>query len=197
MKRIILAVAILFSPGVFAACEITGTGLPDNVVQKLKTDCEVLRLEQKNKEAAEEASGVGSLIPDVTPERVTGWAQVAEGFANAIGAAARQLNISVNEFITTPAGLITVGVILWKVIGVSVLKLLAMYFVFVLCMSLLKAMWRVGSEPVERSFLWWKWTKQKPVYSTWKNAEDTMCGMGFLVIAVGTVLEVVLIISLT
>lgn len=195
MTHIILVIVLLFSSGAFAACEITGTGLPDNVVQKLKTDCETLRLEQINKKVLEKAAEESA--PLITPERVTGWAQVAEGFANAMGAAAKQLNISVNEFIKTPAGLITIGVILWKVIGVSILKFLAMYAVFVLCKSILQVMWRVGSVPVTRTFAWWTWTKNKPVYSTWEESTDSMCGMGFVVLAIGGIAELVLLLSLT
>jgi len=194
MKSILLAVAIMFSSGAFAACEISNTGLPDNVVQKLKTDCETLRLEQINKEVLEKGpSGSG---PFITPERVTGWAQVAEGFANAVGAAAKQLNVSVNEFITTPAGLITIGVILWKVVGTSLLKLLAMYGIFILCRAILRVMWRVGSEPVQRKFAWWTWTHNKPIYVTWKGAEDTLCGMSFLVLAAGGIAMAILLASL-
>lgn len=197
MKRIFLVVAMMFSSGAFAAygtCEIGNSGLPDAVVQKLKADCETLRLDQISKEALEKTTEKNA--PMITPERITGWAQVAEGFANAMGAAAKQLNISVNEFIKTPAGLITIGVILWKVIGVSILKFLAMYAVFVVTKRILQVLWKVGSEPVERKFAWWTWTHDKPVYSTWNRADDNLCIASFFVLAGGCVAEILLLISL-
>lgn len=194
MKRIFFAIALMFSANAFAGtCDIVNSGLPDSVVQKLKTDCEGLRLDQITKEAVEKASGG---IPTFTPERITGWAQVAEGFANAMGAAAKQLNISVNDFIKTPAGMITIGVILWKVIGVSILKFIAMFFVFLVAKAVLKTIWKVGSTPVERKFAWWTWTKNKPVYCTWREAADTLCGMSFLILAAAGIAEVVLLVSL-
>lgn len=198
MKRILLAVALLFSTSAFAGtygtCDISNSGLPDAVVQKLKADCETLRLEQISKEALEKAAAKNA--PIITPERITGWAQVAEGFANAMGAAAKQLNISVNEFITTPAGLITVGVILWKVIGASVLKLIAMYLVFRLVLAIIRGIWKIGTKEVSSKFMWWSWTSNKPVYSTWADATEMMCGFSFLLIVVGLVLETVLLINL-
>lgn len=196
MKRILLVVALMFSSGVFASCEISNTGLPDNVVQKLKSDCENLRLAEVSKKTAEKESGVGSMLPTITPERVTGWAQVAEGFANAVGAAAHQLGVSVNDFIKTPAGMITIGVILWKVIGVSILKLIAMYGIFLTGRAILQVLWKVGTTPVERKFAWWSWTYNKPVYSTWSNADEGMCMMGFLILAVCGAAETVLLVSL-
>lgn len=194
MKRIFFAIAIMFSANAFAGtCDILNSGLPDSVVQKLKTDCESLRLDQINKEAVEKATGG---IPTITPERITGWAQVAEGFANAMGAAAKQLNISVNDFIKTPAGMITIGVILWKVIGVSILKFLAMFAIFLVARSLLRSTWKVGTTPVERKFMWWTWTKEKPIYSTWKDAHENMCVSGFFIILGATAAEITLLISL-
>lgn len=200
MKQLILAVLLSISSvsamAAYETCQISNSDLPKEMVQKLKTDCEAARLAVIQKTEEEKKSGV-DFVPTITPEKVTGWAQVAEGFANAMGAAARQLNVSVNEFIKTPAGLITIGVILWKVIGVSILKLLAMYAVFALCLGVLRTMWKVGSTPVEKSLFWAKWTKQKPVYSTWENASDTLCGMSFVVIVIGGIFEVTLLISLT
>lgn len=197
MKRILLVVAMMFSSGAFAAygtCEIGNSGLPDAVVQKLKADCETLRLDQISKEALEKATEKNA--PVITPERITGWAQVAEGFANAMGAAAKQLNISVNEFIKTPAGMITIGVILWKVIGVSILKFLAMYAVFIVAKRILQILWKVGSEKVDRKFMWWSWTGDKSIYSTWKNADDNLCIASFFILLGTGVAEGLLLTSL-
>lgn len=197
MKRILFVVAMMFSSLSFAAyetCAINNSGLPDSVVQKLKTDCETLRLEQLKKEGLEKAAEASA--PFITPEKVTGWAQVAEGFANAMGAAAKQLNISVNEFIKTPAGMITIGVILWKVVGVSILKLLAMYAVFLVTKRILQVMWTVSVTPVERKFAWWTWTRNKHTYATWKDASDTLCGMSFVCLVISGIFQTVLILSL-
>lgn len=199
MKRILIVVAMLFSSMAFAGpyqtCDISNTGLPDSVVQKLKTDCESLRLEQLNKKALDKVAEDNA--PVITPERITGWTQVAEGFANAMGAAAKQLNVSVNDFIKTPAGLITIGVILWKVIGVSILKLGAMYLVFRMILAIIRGIWKIGSEEVSRKFLWWSWTSTKPTYSTWANSNDTVCVCSFFLIVVGLGIETVLLVSLT
>lgn len=196
MKRVMLALILsLASFGAMASCEISNTGLPDSVLQKLKTDCETARLAETQKKEEEKNSPIPS-VPFINPERMTGWAAVAEGFANAMGAAAKQLNISVNEFITTPAGMITIGVILWKVIGTSILKLLAMYGVFLVARQIIRVMWTKSTITVERKFWQWTWTKENRVYYTWKDADDTQCGMGFLVLAAAGVAETILLAAL-
>jgi hypothetical protein len=59
-------------------------------------------------------------------------AQAAEGFARALGIAAKELNITVNDFLASPAGKLTAAVILWKVAGTAVLKLLyGLFFITV------------------------------------------------------------------
>jgi len=59
-------------------------------------------------------------------------AQAAEGFAKALGIAAKELNISINDFLKSDAGKLTAILIIWKVAGAALIKLLyGMFFVVV------------------------------------------------------------------
>ena len=102
MKNLILIlVTTLFMSGAWAysesgTCNIQNSGLPDAMIQKLKLDCEKLRLdalaqEEVDKQAKKAAKVVEESQPLVTPEKLTSWATVAEGFAKAVGSAAREL----------------------------------------------------------------------------------------------------------
>jgi hypothetical protein len=59
---------------------------------------------------------------------VSAWGEqasrAAEGFAKALALAARELGVTVNSFIETPAGKITAAIIIWKVIGTGILKII-------------------------------------------------------------------------
>lgn len=59
-------------------------------------------------------------------------AQAAEGFAKAMGIAAKELNISINDFLASDAGKLTAILIIWKVAGTALVKMLyGMLFVTV------------------------------------------------------------------
>lgn len=52
--------------------------------------------------------------PTQTPEE---WIDFGERIAKSVKTCATELNVAVNDFIKTPAGLITVSIIAWKVAG--------------------------------------------------------------------------------
>ena len=59
-------------------------------------------------------------------------AAAAEGFAKALGIAARELNITVNDFLKSDAGKLTAILIIWKVAGTAAVKMLyTVFFVIV------------------------------------------------------------------
>lgn len=52
-----------------------------------------------------------------TVDQMEKWADVGAKVGQAIAATAKELNVGVNEFAKTPVGLLTMGLITWKVIG--------------------------------------------------------------------------------
>jgi len=89
-------------------------------------------------EAANQAAGT-NVIPTTPGAALTlaaTWggqaAAAAEGFARALSIAAKELGITVNDFLHTDAGKLTAALIIWKVAGVAALKMLyGMLFVTV------------------------------------------------------------------
>lgn len=53
----------------------------------------------------------------------TDLAVASEGFAKALGVAARELGIAANDFLATDAGRLTAAIIIWKVLGKSLVAL--------------------------------------------------------------------------
>jgi hypothetical protein len=100
----------------------------------------------------------------------TDMATVAESFARAIGIAARELGVAVNDFLNTPAGVLTAAVILWKVIGadvVTVLTCVPIMAIFTIAFfKVLRGLLVSGYETSQHSLLFGlvKYTRRRPVY---------------------------------
>ncbi len=57
------------------------------------------------------------------PDEWKKWAEIGKGIGLAIGETAKVLNTEVNAFVKTPAGMITVGLITYKVIGQDIKRI--------------------------------------------------------------------------
>lgn len=112
--------------------------------------------------------------PASDPSTVSQWAAdmatVAESFARAIGIAAREMGVAVNDFLNTPAGVLTAAVILWKVIGadvVTVLTCVPIMAIFTIAFfKVLRGLLVSGYETSQHSLLFGlvKYTRRHPVY---------------------------------
>lgn len=109
MKKLLLLVALFFLPmTTYASCNISHTsGLSDEQIQQLKVQCEQMKL------ANAPANKVEEKMKGVDPETISTWASIAQEVAKALGVAAREVGVSVNEFIKTPAGWLVVAIVLW------------------------------------------------------------------------------------
>ena len=59
-------------------------------------------------------------------------AAAAEGFARALAIAAKELGVTINDFLNTPAGKLTAMLIIWKVAGTAIMHALyGLFFVTV------------------------------------------------------------------
>jgi hypothetical protein len=92
-------------------------------------------------DAAKQADGTGVIAaaaanPGAAVTLAATWGQqaaaAAEGFAKALGIAAKELGLTINDFLHTDAGKLTAALIIWKVAGAGVAKILyALLFVTV------------------------------------------------------------------
>lgn len=110
MKKILFAILWLV-PSLSFACNIQHTsGLSDAQVQALKVQCEQMKLKAKQDATASQAK---EIVNNVTTEDISKWSTLAQELAKALGVAAKEIGISVNEFIKTPAGWLVVAIVLW------------------------------------------------------------------------------------
>jgi hypothetical protein len=105
-------------------------------------------------------------------------AAAAEGFAKAIGIAAKELGVTVNDFLHTDAGRLTAMLIIWKLAGAAAIKMMygALFVTVGLSISrmLYLRLFTKGYEKVEYSRLGglFKGTKLIRVPKGFKDLED-------------------------
>lgn len=170
MKRFIFVVLLsLFSLSALADCTITAASLTDVARKQLELDCL-------------KAQAVEAAAPQVDAKKVSEYAGVAKEVAEAIGIAAKNLGVEVNNFITTPAGLLTVAIILIKIFGKLIGAILASVLICTILINILKYMW---TEPVDDAepvitggwfFGYGSRAVKRREFVSYKRADDTLVG---------------------
>lgn len=119
-RKIIVSLGLALSALTATANQATinVTGLSDAQVAELKAHAATT--------VAKVAEGPADIGSSVTLAATWGQqaAAAAEGFAKALGIAARELGVTVNEFLHTDAGKLTALLIIWKIAGVAAIKML-------------------------------------------------------------------------
>lgn len=132
-RKMITLVALAFSVSAFSASTTVDTsGLTEAQIAEIKAIAA--------KKVAEAAPSGRSRDEKITAGVVlaTTWgtqaAAAAEGFSRALGIAARELNVTINDFLKSPAGILTAALIIWKIAGASLLH--AMFSLIILTVGL-------------------------------------------------------------
>lgn len=176
MKLFLIAVLIaIFAPLALAdeapKCDIPGNFAPETLAAM--------------KKACEQTIATPPQIKDATQ-----WGQMAQEFAKALGIAAHEIGVSVNEFVASPAGYITVGVVLWKTVGGSIAKYGLVFCIWLLGTCLIRGMWTVRHVDREYKNIFGSLrTKRTRVYNSWSDAEDSQvfcCALVLLGMAIFT-----------
>lgn len=191
-KSALLALTLLCVPAVTVAAEIncaSAIGAIHNMDEISKraliVQCEQTKLEAQKKIVTEAVADNTPTSEKVlnTMDRVS---NIAKQFAEAIGIAAKELGVAVNEFITTPAGIITILFIVYQMAGNTIIYILLAGFALTFIMNRLTQFIRtVLVEDYEtetyKNFLGQEKTRKVPKFTPWKNLYD---GQAFWVIVV-------------
>lgn len=106
LSKVLLVATLMFSSMAMAQVEVDTKGLTETQKAELVKAAEAMKVTAK--EAAVE-------VPVV--DTVDKWADVSLKFAKALGVAARELGIAANDFLKTPAGMMTAGVVVFQYMG--------------------------------------------------------------------------------
>lgn len=148
-RKMLVSIALsVFAMTSFAGqTAIDTSGLTDAQIAELKAVAA-----QKVADAAKPASA-DNITAGVTLAATWGTqaAQAAEGFAKAMGIAAKELNVSINEFLASDAGKLTAILIIWKVAGVGLIKMLYAGLLVIVGLSLARVVYlRLFTERFEK-----------------------------------------------
>lgn len=158
------------------ACTLQASGLPETIQKQLELECEKAMDEMSVVEETKKA------------EQLSAYAEVAVQVARALGVAAQELGVAVNDFLKSPAGLLTAGVIIFKVFGPLIFGGIAALFINLIGYKVLKSMWyRHLPDEVEVVGLF-NTTKMVPQYRRihYNEAADSMVQLSFFILVVCT-----------
>ncbi|AJF40800.1 hypothetical protein AVV29_gp032 [Vibrio phage phi 3] len=175
LSKVILAVTLVISSGLAmantnqggCATRINGiSGLDAQTKQTMIVACEQAKL-----------SSPETPQTDVTVEKISKYAEASKGFAEALGVAARELGVATNEFIATPAGKLTVGIVMWKVLGEDIQAWVSFLLFIIIGGVATRALVNKVSidhyeEATKVSRIFGTTTKKYPVYISFKQAYD-------------------------
>lgn len=142
LKRIAIGSLVGFVLVMFAAtafAEVSTRGLTDE--QRAQLEVQAAQFKAENVKAG--GAEVVEKIAEVNPDNLQKYADVGEAIAKSLGAAAKEMGVAVNEFMQSPAGLLTVVLIVYHFIGAELLS-----FLFAGCFLI----------PLV-TILWWKYIK--------------------------------------
>lgn len=97
-----------------------------------------------------------------TPDGMDKWLNVGERFGKMIGGAARETGVAVNEFVNTPVGLLTAGLIVWNYMGSMLTHVFGAIMILIIGFTYLRYM-------VNRS-VDWEYTYDKERRNIFGNA---------------------------
>lgn len=123
MKKLIAIAAMALSLSAFAAVEVNTSGLTDAQKAELIKQAEAMKSTSKPE---------AQLV-----EKVDKWVDVGEKVGKMMGGAAKEVGIAVNDFVKTPVGLMTAGIILWNYMGGMLVHVVSGAIFFVVSFSLL------------------------------------------------------------
>jgi hypothetical protein len=127
------------------------------------------------KVTAKEAVGI------TTIESVDKWADISLKFARALGVAAKELGIAANDFLKTPAGMLTAGVIVFQYMGGPIIHVSIGLFILITGLGLLTWFARTTPRMVYTYDLTNKnWLGNHPLIGKERKALDGEIGGGIL-----------------
>lgn len=103
MKKLFAVMLFAFSVSVMAAVEVDTRGLTDTQKAELVKQAEAM------KQAAES--------PVAIEDKAEKWVNIGKQFGEMVGGAAKEIGIAANEFLKTPVGIMTAGLIVFHYAG--------------------------------------------------------------------------------
>ena len=196
-----LVLALAATVSIAGQTSIDTSGLSEAQIAELKAHAASVVAQAAKSQVVEQTGA--------TPEKVTAgvalaatWgtqaAAAAEGFAKALGIAAKELNVTINDFLKSDASKLTAILIIWKVAGAAIIHFLY-GFVFVtvglmMVRVLYTRLFKEGYEKVEYSRFggFFKGTKLVRIPKTFHDLENDGEWLAFWVMIILAIVTLVI-----
>lgn len=100
-----------------------------NVYSSDLTPVQKAELALQQAKLAEQNQNKATTIID-NPEKVNQWLDIGTNLGKALSGTAKEMGIGINEFIQTPAGKVSLYLIIWKVLGAEIASILTVLFLW-------------------------------------------------------------------
>jgi hypothetical protein len=98
---------------------------------------------------AQKAAAGSTTLPDVEPEEVEGWLKLVDKVGEGLIKLAHDLGVEANELLKTPVGMMTMGLVVYSVMGEQILELATGMIWFFLTFPILVAIFYKMLIPVQ------------------------------------------------
>lgn len=194
-----VALSLCASTAFAGTTNLDTTGLSEAQVAELKAHAAKVVAEAAKKSDPNAVLATATANPGAAVTLAATWGQqaaaAAEGFAKALGIAAKELNIHINDFLKSPAGMLTAALIIWKVAGSAIIGILYGMLFIVVGLSLVRLIYlklfTKGYEKVEYSRFggFFKGTKMVRVpkgFQDLSNDGEWLAFWVMIILAIGT-----------
>ena len=181
MKKLLLILAV------FAAAHANASSTPTADLSKLTPaqQAEVLANIEKMAKPEEKAKNISETARHETEK----WAELGGNMGKAAVGAAKEIGMAANEFIATPLGKVTMGVVIYKVIGKDIIKFIVggaiLVFFFSMAVYLVRSKKYTGSVEYEYKPAFFG-LRQKQVVKS--GVIDSDWAVGYMVAALACVI---------
>src|SRR5690606_10910321 len=98
---------------------------------------------------------------NITPQNAESWANASQGFAKAIGVAAKELGVATNDFLNSPAGYLLAAILIVNFVGNIIFGVPVPLASLVFMWILFKYLWTKSKDYENVPVLWGFWSIRK------------------------------------
>ena len=193
-RKFIVGSMLAFCAAASIAAQIDTSGLTDAQVAELRAHAATAAANNAKESDTSKTPSIATATTVATFASTFGtqMATAAEGFAKALNIAAKELGITINDFLNTPAGKLTAILIIWKVAGAAAVKMLYGVLFVTVGLSMVRMMYlrlfTKGYEKVSYSYFGLiKGEKMVRVPKTFKDLDNEGEWLAFWVIIIATI----------
>lgn len=173
MPRFLLALLLVFSSAAFAQTKAENITSID--VRELSPEMRLELMRQAQKLANPSVPSTAASASESVRSEMSKWGELGAGLGRATVAAAKEIGMAANDFAQTPLGKVTTAIVVYKIIGRDVLRMVVgvcmLLFTMVTAHFVLRRKDFDGAEWEYKPYLWGFWQRKVVVRMSRQSSE--------------------------